>query len=122
MRVSQLLLPTVREDPAGAEAVSHKLMVRAGLVRQLAAGVYVYLPAGWRVLQRIATILREEMDAIGCQELLMPVLNPAEIWQRSGRWSAIPSHDPPCSWWGSWGTRSGAPCCHPSSGPRTMRC
>ncbi len=89
MRASQLLLPTLKEDPAGAEAVSHKLMVRAGLVRQLAAGIYVYLPAGWRVMQRIAAIIREEMDAIGCQEILMPVLNPAEIWQQSGRWSAI---------------------------------
>ena len=89
MRVSQLLLPTVKEDPAGAEAVSHKLMVRAGLVRQLAAGIYVYLPAGWRVMQKIEQIIREEMDGIGCQEMLMPVLQPAEIWQESGRWDAI---------------------------------
>ena len=89
MRASQLLLPTVKEDPAGAEAVSHKLMVRAGLVRQLAAGVYVYLPAGWRVMQKIAGIIREEIDAIGGQEMLMPVINPAEIWQESGRWDAI---------------------------------
>jgi prolyl-tRNA synthetase len=89
MRVSQLLLPTVKEDPAGAEAVSHKLMVRAGLVRQLAAGIYVYLPAGWRVMRKIEQIIREEMDAIGCQEMLMPVLQPAELWQESGRWDAI---------------------------------
>ncbi len=89
MRVSQLLLPTVKEDPAGAEAVSHKLMVRAGLVRQLAAGIYVFLPAGWRVMQKIEQIIREEMDAIGCQEMLMPVMQPAEIWQESGRWDAI---------------------------------
>lgn len=89
MRASHLLLPTVKEDPTGAEAVSHKLMVRAGLVRQLAAGIYIYLPAGWRVIQRIAAIIREEMDAIGCQEMLMPVLNPAEIWQQSGRWTSI---------------------------------
>jgi prolyl-tRNA synthetase len=89
MRVSQLLLPTVKEDPAGAEAVSHKLMVRAGLVRQLAAGIYVYLPAGWRVMQKIEQIIREEMDAIGCQEMLMPVMQPAEIWQESGRWDSI---------------------------------
>src|SRR5665811_2063302 len=89
MRVSQMLLPTVKEDPAGAEAVSHKLMVRAGLVRQLAAGIYVYLPAGWRVMQKIAAIIRSEMDGIGCQEMLMPVINPAEIWQQSGRWDAI---------------------------------
>ena len=89
MRASQLLLPTVKEDPAGAEAISHKLMVRAGLVRQLAAGIYVYLPAGWRVMQKIAAIIRSEMDGIGCQEMLMPVLQPAEIWQESGRWEAI---------------------------------
>ena len=82
----QLLLPTVKEDPAGAEAISHKLMVRAGLVRQLGAGLYVYLPAGWRVMRKIVAIIREEMDAIGCQEMLMPVLKPAEIWQESGRW------------------------------------
>jgi prolyl-tRNA synthetase len=89
MRVSQMLLPTVKEDPAGAEAVSHKLMVRAGLVRQLSAGVYVYLPAGWRVMQKIANIIRQEMDAIGCQELLMPVINPAELWELSGRYDEI---------------------------------
>jgi prolyl-tRNA synthetase len=89
MRASQLLLPTVKEDPAGAEAISHKLMVRAGLVRQLAAGIYVYLPAGWRVMQKIAAIIRSEMDGIGCQEMLMPVINPAEIWQQSGRWDAV---------------------------------
>jgi len=89
MRLSQMLLPTVKEDPAGAEAVSHKLMVRAGLVRQLAAGVYVFLPAGWRVMQKIAGIIRHEMDAIGCQELLMPVINPAEIWRESGRWDKV---------------------------------
>ena len=63
-------------------------MVRAGLV-QLAAGIYVYLPAGWRIMRKIEAIIREEMDAIGCQELLMPVLQPAEIWQESGRWDAI---------------------------------
>ncbi|MBN2205677.1 MAG: proline--tRNA ligase, partial [Thermoleophilia bacterium] len=89
MRASRLLLPTVKEDPAGAEAVSHKLMVRAGLVRQLGAGIYVFLPAGWRVMQKVEQIIREEMDAIGCQELLMPVLHPAEIWQESGRYDEI---------------------------------
>ncbi|HSL95688.1 MAG TPA: proline--tRNA ligase, partial [Thermoleophilia bacterium] len=89
MRASRLLLPTVKEDPAGAEAVSHKLMVRAGLVRQLGAGIYVFLPAGWRVMRKVEQIIREEMDAIGCQELLMPVLHPAEIWQESGRYDEI---------------------------------
>ncbi len=89
MRASQLLLPTVKEDPAGAEAASHKLMVRAGLVRQLAAGVYVFLPAGWRVMRKIEAVVRAEMEAIGCQEMLYPVINPAEIWQQSGRWESI---------------------------------
>ncbi len=89
MRVSHMLLPTVKEDPAGAEAVSHKLMVRAGLVRQLGAGIYIYLPAGWRVMRKIEQIIREEMQAIGCQELLMPVVNPAELWQESGRYDEI---------------------------------
>ena len=89
MRASQLLLPTVKEDPAGAEAESHKLMVRAGLIRQLAAGVYVFLPAGWRVMRKIEAIIRDEMESIGCQEMLYPVINPAEIWQQSGRWEAI---------------------------------
>jgi prolyl-tRNA synthetase len=85
-RLSEYLLPTEREPPADAEALSHKLMVRAGLVRQLGAGLWSWLPAGWRVHQRIALIVREEMDAIGGQEMLMPVVNPAEIWRRSGRW------------------------------------
>lgn len=89
MRVSHTLLPTVKEDPAGAEAISHKLMIRAGLIRQLGAGIYVFLPAGWRVMQKIAGIIREEMNAIGCQEILMPVINPAEVWQQSGRWFDI---------------------------------
>ena len=89
MRASQFLLPTVKEDPAGAEAASHKLMVRAGLIRQLAAGIYVFLPAGWRVMRKIEAVIREEMESIGCQEMLYPVLNPAEIWQQSGRWQAI---------------------------------
>ena len=89
MRASQLLLPTVKEDPAGAEAASHKLMVRAGLIRQLAAGIYVFLPAGWRVMRKIEAVMREEMEAIGCQEMLYPVINPAEIWQQSGRWQSI---------------------------------
>jgi prolyl-tRNA synthetase len=89
MRASELLWPTVKDDPAGAEAVSHKLMLRAGLVRQLGAGIYVYLPVGWKVMQKIREIIRQEMDVIGCQELLMPVINPAEVWQESGRWTEI---------------------------------
>jgi prolyl-tRNA synthetase len=86
MRQSQLFLPTERQPPADAEAVSHKLMVRAGLVRQIGAGLYSWLPAGWRTHQKIVQIIREEMDAIGGQEMLMPVLHPAELWKRSGRY------------------------------------
>src|SRR4051812_48722342 len=85
MRMTTLFLPTERQPPADAEALSHKLMVRAGLVRQLGAGLWTWLPAGWRVHQKIVQIVREEIDAIGGQEMLMPVLNPADIWQRSGR-------------------------------------
>ncbi|MCL2768914.1 MAG: proline--tRNA ligase, partial [Solirubrobacterales bacterium] len=84
-RLSQYLLPTEREAPADAEAISHRLMVRAGLVRQMAAGIWTWLPAGFRVHQRVAAIIRAEIDAIGGQEMLMPVLQPAELWQRSGR-------------------------------------
>ncbi len=89
MRASRLFLPTLKEDPAEAEAISHKLMVRAGLVRQLAAGLYIYLPLGLRVLNKICQIIREEMNAIGAQELSMPVLQPAEIWMQSGRYESI---------------------------------
>ncbi len=85
-RFSETLLPTLRDPPAEAEALSHKLMVRAGLIRQLATGLWTYLPAGWRVLRRVEGILREEMEAIGCQEMLMPVLQPAEPWQKTGRY------------------------------------
>jgi prolyl-tRNA synthetase len=89
MRWSRSLIPTLREVPADAEAISHKLMVRAGLVRQLAAGIYVHLPVGQRVLDKINAIIREEMNGIGGQEITMPVLHPAEIWQQSGRWDGI---------------------------------
>ena len=75
MRVSQLFLPTERQPPADAEALSHKLMVRAGLVRQVGSGLWTWLPAGWRVHQNVVQIVREEMDAIGAQEMLMPVLH-----------------------------------------------
>ena len=89
MRWLRSLIPTLKEDPADAEAVSHKLMVRAGFVRQLAAGIYVYLPLGQRVMEKITTIIREEITAIGGQEITMPVILPAEIWQQSGRWDTI---------------------------------
>jgi prolyl-tRNA synthetase len=84
-RASQLFLPTLREDPADAEAVSHKLLVRGGFVRQLSAGVWSYLPLGWRIHRKVEQIVREEMDAIGGQEWLCPVLTPAELWEQSGR-------------------------------------
>jgi prolyl-tRNA synthetase len=84
-RLSGYLLPTEKQAPADAEAISHKLMVRAGLVRQLGAGMWTWLPAGWRVHQRVVQIIREEMDAIGAQEMLMPVLQPAEPWRKTGR-------------------------------------
>jgi prolyl-tRNA synthetase len=84
--LSGYFLPTEREPPADAEAISHKLMVRAGLVRQVGAGLWTWLPAGWRVHQRIVEIVREEMNAVGGQEMLMPVLQPAEPWRRTGRY------------------------------------
>lgn len=89
MRWSQLFIPTLREDPADAEVVSHKLLLRAGLVRQLAAGIYSILPLGQRVALKIIDILREEMNAIGAQEFYLPGLNPREIWEESGRWSLM---------------------------------
>src|SRR2546423_6734150 len=85
-RQPQLVLPTEKQAPADAEALSHKLMVRAGLVRQVGAGLWTWLPAGWRVHEKAVQIVREEMDAIGCQEMLMPLITPAELWKRSGRY------------------------------------
>jgi prolyl-tRNA synthetase len=84
-RLSEYMLPTEKQAPADAEAVSHKLMVRAGLIRQMGAGMWTWLPAGWRVHQQVVQIVREEMDAIGGQEMLMPVLQPAEVWRKTGR-------------------------------------
>jgi prolyl-tRNA synthetase len=85
-RLSQAFLPTLKDAPADAEAVSHKLMVRAGLIRQLGAGLWTYLPAGWRVERKVEAIIREEMEGIGCQEMLMPVLQPPENWEKTGRY------------------------------------
>src|SRR5438445_8662244 len=85
VRASQLFLPTLREPPADADAVSHKLLVRGGFIRQVGAGLWTYLPLGWRVHQKVVQIIREEMDAIGGQEMLCPVLTPAELWELSGR-------------------------------------
>jgi prolyl-tRNA synthetase len=86
MRVSRFLLSTVRETPAEAETISHQLMLRAGMIRKLAAGIYTWLPIGLRVLRKVERIVREEMNRAGAQELLMPAVQPAELWQESGRW------------------------------------
>ncbi|HEY4413074.1 MAG TPA: proline--tRNA ligase, partial [Gaiellaceae bacterium] len=84
-RASQLFLPTLRDDPADAEAVSHKLLVRGGFIRQVSAGIWTFTPLGWRVHRKVEQIVREEMDAIGGQEMLMPVLTPEELWEATGR-------------------------------------
>ena len=86
MRTSQLLLATIKETPADAEVISHQLMLRAGLIRKLASGLYTWLPLGLRVLRKVEAIVREEMNKAGAQEVLMPVVQPAELWQESGRW------------------------------------
>ena len=88
MRVSQLYAPTLREVPAEAELISHRLMLKAGLIRKSTGGMYSYLPLAWKSIKKIEAIIREEMDAEGAQEIMMPILQPAEIWQESGRWSA----------------------------------
>jgi prolyl-tRNA synthetase len=85
-RLSQAFLPTLKDAPADAEAISHKLMVRAGLIRQMGAGLWSYLPAGLRVMRKVEAIIREEMEGIGCQEMLMPVMQPAELWKETGRY------------------------------------
>ena len=86
VRASQLFLPTLRADPADAEVASHKLLVRGGFIRQVSAGVWTYMPLGWRVHQKVVQIIREEMDGIGAQEMLAPVLTPGELWETSGRY------------------------------------
>jgi prolyl-tRNA synthetase len=87
MRVSRLLLVTLRDDPAEAEIPSHKLLLRGGYIRRVSSGIYAYLPLMWRVLRKVAAIVREELDATGALETLLPQLQPAELWQRSGRWA-----------------------------------
>lgn len=86
MKTSQLLIPTLRDDPGEAETVSHRLMLRAGLIRKVAAGIYTYLPLGLRVVRKIEQIIREEMNRAGAQELLMPIVSPAELWKETARW------------------------------------
>src|SRR5512135_1621802 len=86
MLFSRMLIPTLKETPAEAEAISHQLLLRAGMIRKLASGIYNYLPLGLRVLRKVERIVREEMDRAGAQEILMPAVQPAELWQESGRW------------------------------------
>lgn len=86
MRISKSLLPTLRDVPAEAEIISHQLLIRGGFIRRSAAGVYTYLPAGMRVLKKIEEIVRQEMDKAGAQEVLLPIIQPAELWEESGRW------------------------------------
>jgi prolyl-tRNA synthetase len=89
VRWSHAFIPTLRDDPADAEAANHRLLVRAGFIRQLMAGSYSLLPLGMRVATKISGIIREEMDAIGGQEFLLPVVHPADPWRRSGRWDDV---------------------------------
>jgi prolyl-tRNA synthetase len=86
MKTSRVLIPTLREDPGEAETVSHRLMLRAGLIRKVAAGIYTYLPLGLRIIRKVEQIIREEMNRAGAQELLMPIASPAELWKETGRW------------------------------------
>jgi prolyl-tRNA synthetase len=86
MRYSEMFLPTVREVPSDAETVSHKLMIRAGMIRKLSSGIYSYLPLGYRVIRKVENIIREEMNSIGAQEVFLPMVQPVELWQESGRW------------------------------------
>ncbi|MCO2182020.1 proline--tRNA ligase, partial [Pseudomonas aeruginosa] len=86
MRTSQYLLSTLKETPADAVVISHQLLLRAGMIRRLASGLYTWLPMGLRVLRKVETIVREEMNAAGALEVLMPAVQPAELWQESGRW------------------------------------
>ena len=86
MLFSRMLIPTLKETPAEAEAISHQLLLRAGMIRKVTSGIYNYLPLGKRVLAKVERIVREEMDRAGAQEVLMPAVQPAELWQESGRW------------------------------------
>ena len=86
MRTSQVLIPTLRENPSEPEIVSHQLMLKARMIRKVASGIYTYLPLGLRVIRKIEKIIREEMNRTGAQEVLMPILAPAELWKETGRW------------------------------------
>lgn len=87
MRVSKLFNTTLKENPAEAEVVSHNLLIRSGMIRRLASGIFTYMPLGWKVLGKISNIIRDEMNRSGCQELMMPIIQPKELWEQSGRWS-----------------------------------
>ena len=89
MRQSQQLIPTLKENPADADVASHRLMLRAGIIRQVAAGLYTWLPLGLRVIRKLESIIREELTASGAQEVLMPVVQPAELWEETGRWAKM---------------------------------
>ena len=86
MRYSEMFLPTGREVPSDAEVISHQLMIRAGMIRKLISGIYSYLPLGYRVIRKLEQIIREEMNKAGAQEVHLPMVQPAELWQESGRW------------------------------------
>ena len=86
LKLSKTYCPTLKEDPADADIASHKLLMRAGMIRKMGSGIYTFLPLGQRVLAKVKQIIREEMNAAGCQEILMPMLQPAELWHESGRW------------------------------------
>ena len=114
MRMSSLLVRTLREAPADAEVASHQLLVRGGFIRRLASGVYTFLPLGLRVLHRIESVIRQELDAAGCQELLLPALHPLELWEQSGRAALVGSDALPAM---TVDARSGPSC----SGPPTRK-
>ena len=89
MKASQFFISTLKEAPADAEIVSHKLMMRAGMIKKLGAGLYTYMPVGLRVIRKVEQIVREEMNAAGAVEVLMPVVQPGELWQETGRWDKM---------------------------------
>ena len=89
MRFSKAYIKTLKETPKEAEVISHQLLLRAGMIKKIAAGSYTYLPLGYRTIRKIEAIVREEMNRAGAQELLMPFVQPAELWQESGRWSVM---------------------------------
>ena len=109
MRLSELFMPTLKENPSEAQIVSHRYMLRAGMVRQSSAGIYSWLPLGHRVLKKIEQIVREEQDRAGAQELLMPTIQPAEIWRESGRYDEYGKDMPRLPTRPGRGTLSGPP-------------